>query len=674
MNRRTMALATGAALIAACSGEIAEPGSGEDPGSSAAITGSEVALISGAATWRYDDGAPTADTSWRSPSFNDSAWKQGKGEFGYGDGDETTTISAGSPRSISAKFRHTFNVANPAAYAALTARFIRDDGVVIYLNGVEVVRDNMPAGAIGGTTPASSYTNDGEETELRERNIALGRLKAGANVLAVEVHQASAGSSDLSFWLELAATPVPTGPVTLIAAGDAWRYRDNGETYDAAWTGVAFDDSAWKSGQAQLGCGEGDEKTVVANRVSVRFRRTFNVVSAAAFTGLTANLVRDDGAVVYLNGKEVARNNMPSGAITSTTLASTNIAGSAEAKALTLSLPASALRDGANVIAVELHQAWASSSDLSFSLALEGQATGPVADPEPTPEPTPNPTPVPTGCENDPTACDPLRAGWKLYFRDEFSGTKLDTGVWKPYHNNYGSGNNEKACLTPNNVAVSGGALVITSRKETVACPNAGTYNYTSGFVGTRETGHYFPRFARYEMRAKIPHMHALWPAFWLRHRDGSSKAEIDVMEYFHAQSPGKTTSTIHYNGVANVAKGVSTFEAPTLNPGWHTWAVEMLPSGTKVCIQYFVDEKPMPFYNQPAGPYCVDKIQFDKYPGENLFDIALNMAIGGNWVGDPDSADLTKLQNGNNAATSGVRPTTFPTSYYVDYVRVYTK
>ena len=89
-------------------------------------------------------------------------------------------------------------------------------------------------------------------------------------------------------------------------------------------------------------------------------------------------------------------------------------------------------------------------------------------------------------------------------------------------------------------------------------------------------------------MRGKVPHMHAIWPAFWLRHRDGSQWAEIDVMEYFHMQAPGRTSATFHYNQTSNVAKGSMAFEAPTTQPsGFHVWAAEIEAREDQVCLHH---------------------------------------------------------------------------------------
>ncbi len=96
-------------------------------------------LIPASSSWKYNDSG-VAQAGWTTVAFNDAAWPSGPAQFGYGDGDETTTISYGSSASskrITACFRNSFAVASPAAISALTARFVRDDGIVVYLNGTE---------------------------------------------------------------------------------------------------------------------------------------------------------------------------------------------------------------------------------------------------------------------------------------------------------------------------------------------------------------------------------------------------------------------------------------------------------------------------------------------------------------------------------------------------------
>ena len=133
----------------------------------------------------------------------------GAAQFGYGDGDETTVVGFGgtaTAKAITTYFRTTFDVADPAAVTALAMRLIRDDGVVVYLNGVEVFRNNLPTGPIAYNTDATTSVFGAGETTWLSANLNLAALRAGSNVLAVEIHQDRPDSSDISFDMELKGT------------------------------------------------------------------------------------------------------------------------------------------------------------------------------------------------------------------------------------------------------------------------------------------------------------------------------------------------------------------------------------------------------------------------------------------------------------------------------------
>lgn len=173
-----------------------------------------------------------------------------------------------------------------------------------------------------------------------------------------------------------------TENVQLIPQGATWRYLDNGSNQGTAWQGLDFNDSGWATGNAEFGYGDGEEATVVsygpnANNkyVTTYFRHTFQVLNPKSFSQLTLQLQRDDGAIVYLNGKEVGRSNMPNGSVSYNTYASSSISGSDESTYFSFSPNEKWLKHGDNVLAVEIHQATADSSDSSFDLTLSGQST-----------------------------------------------------------------------------------------------------------------------------------------------------------------------------------------------------------------------------------------------------------------------------------------------------------
>jgi chitodextrinase len=160
-------------------------------------------------SWRYLDNGSDQGTSWRAAGFNDSNWSTGVGEFGYGDGDETTVVASGlsDDRHITTYFRASFGVANTDMVDGLRLRLVRDDGAVIYLNGVEVYRNNMPAGVVDAGTLASSGVSGSDEENWIVVSIPTSDLVNGANVLAAEVHQVHPTSSDLSFAATLTVNP-----------------------------------------------------------------------------------------------------------------------------------------------------------------------------------------------------------------------------------------------------------------------------------------------------------------------------------------------------------------------------------------------------------------------------------------------------------------------------------
>jgi hypothetical protein len=180
----------------------------------------------------------------------------------------------------------------------------------------------------------------------------------------------------VSLWLA-AALPAAGLEQTLVGLGSTWRYLDDGAAPGVGWTTPSYDDHNWASGAAELGYGDGDEATVVgygsnpnAKPITTYFRQRFTVADASLFTRLDLRLRRDDGAVVYLNGVELRRDNLPAGAISAATVASAAVGGADEAALTASSVAATALVSGVNVIAVELHQSSASSSDISFALEL----------------------------------------------------------------------------------------------------------------------------------------------------------------------------------------------------------------------------------------------------------------------------------------------------------------
>ena len=159
-------------------------------------------LVKTGSTWNYLSNGSDQGTAWRAPAFNDNSWSSDDAQLGYGDADETTVIS---PLGLTHYFRQDFQVADASAIQALAVRLLRDDGAVIYINGVEVWRSNMPAGAVDFDTPASTEVTGTAEDVFHSQQIPHDALRDGSNTIAVEVHN-RVGSTDVSFDLELVPT------------------------------------------------------------------------------------------------------------------------------------------------------------------------------------------------------------------------------------------------------------------------------------------------------------------------------------------------------------------------------------------------------------------------------------------------------------------------------------
>ena len=163
------------------------------------------------------------------------------------------------------------------------------------------------------------------------------------------------------------------GQLTLVPRGSVWRYYAYGSV-GADWFDPGFNDHSWPGARAQLGYGDGDEQTRLFDDAgdapaTLYCRRAFSVTNWPTLTSLTLRVLADDGVVVYLNGREVLRRNMPPGPVTDTTLALANIETNENAFAQ-FGIDRSFLRTNDNVIAAEVHQHPAGLHDASFDLEL----------------------------------------------------------------------------------------------------------------------------------------------------------------------------------------------------------------------------------------------------------------------------------------------------------------
>jgi len=248
---------------------------------------------------------------------------------------------------------------------------------------------------------------------------------------------------------------------------------------------------------------------------------------------------------------------------------------------------------------------------------------------------------------------DSLTREWTLVWRDEFdgpNGSMPDPNKWSIVRDGSGFGNQELEYYTdrPRNLHIENGHLAITAIRENYTGPDGISREYTSGKLQT--AGHFEQKYGRFEARIKVPKGQGIWPAFWML---GGPPAgwpacgEIDIMENVGFE-PSKIHGTLHGPGYSgnNPLTGAYTLpNSARISDDFHVFAVEWSPDA----IRFYVDDH---LYETQT----VDSIPSSKrWAFDHPFFILLNVAVGGAWPGNPDSA------------------TPFPATMLVDYVRVYT-
>jgi hypothetical protein len=164
-------------------------------------------------------------------------------------------------------------------------------------------------------------------------------------------------------------------PTTVVVPnGSVWSWKYDNATLPTGWNSRTFDASAWNSGAGALGFGTASVVTNIdtfadptTRPVTAYFTRQFQVSQASKVTQLVLNTVADDGIIVYVNGTEVGRTNMPTGSVTTSTFASSAVK-TANAQQVTINVPTSLLVDGTNVISAETHLNYRKTPDATFDL------------------------------------------------------------------------------------------------------------------------------------------------------------------------------------------------------------------------------------------------------------------------------------------------------------------
>jgi hypothetical protein len=188
-------------------------------------------------------------------------------------------------------------------------------------------------------------------------------------------------------------------------------------------------------------------------------------------------------------------------------------------------------------------------------------------------------------------------------------------------------------CYRASQVSYVGTTATITATRHTRTCNGKRTY-WDSGFLGSRENRRWLPLYGTIRVRALLPpKAPGIWPALWLRHHNGASTAEVDLMEGFGA-SRDAVSQTLHFPKTVGTnvwGKGIR-----TLAPGWHTYWVRVSPRGKGARFTLGVD-------GHATGTYVLrDAALLNRVDKRKGWDVAANIAVSrGRYTGDHRKAPL---------------------------------
>jgi len=245
---------------------------------------------------------------------------------------------------------------------------------------------------------------------------------------------------------------------------------------------------------------------------------------------------------------------------------------------------------------------------------------------------------IPTMGYSTPTSYPNMTAVWA----DEFDGENLDTTNWNYQIGNGGRGNNELQYYKEENTSLQNGCLIIEAKEEV-----EGTSNYTSSRINTHNKVSL--NYGRVGIRAVLPVGQGIWPALWMLGDNigtvGWPKCgEIDIMEMIGGNGQeNKVHGTTHWwdDGFPASYGGSNTLANGIFNDEFHVFTIEW----DAQFIRWYVDD--VQFHIIDITPPLLDELQKD-------FHFLMNIAVGGNWPGNPDGT------------------TFFPQQLIVDYIRVF--
>lgn len=320
--------------------------------------------------WKLNNADLVHAKNWRKLNFPDNYWPENTAKLGF-----ELDVRSGelSHKNLTCYLRKKFTIKDTTNINHVGLDLIYDDGIVVYLNEEEVFRENLFSNIV-------SFDDFGEKEYFlghkRFCKILPSKLNIGKNVVAVELLNYRSENRDLNFDLQLYGYYF--NKHVIIQEGAKWQYLDEGLP-EENWTLQMSDSKNWKQGYAKFGYGDGRETTLVSygenkksKRITTYFRKAFKISDPEEYLAYSIRLLRDDGAVIYLNGNEILRTNMPEGIISDTTKAEFIVTGKQEAAYHYQVIDSDLFYKGTNRIAVSLHQIGPETSDCGFDLELLG--------------------------------------------------------------------------------------------------------------------------------------------------------------------------------------------------------------------------------------------------------------------------------------------------------------
>jgi len=244
--------------------------------------------------------------------------------------------------------------------------------------------------------------------------------------------------------------------------------------------------------------------------------------------------------------------------------------------------------------------------------------------------------------------------GYNLLWSDEFNGDTLDDSIWNYEAREPGWTNNElqEYTTSTDNAFVKNGNLVIKAIKS----EQDGKDYYTSGKITSQNKQDFM--YGKVVVSAKVPEGQGLWPAIWMMPTDESyygqwpKCGEIDIMEVL-GNDTTTSYSTIHYGEPHAEQQGTITLDKGSFSEDFHEYSVEWEPGE----MRFYTDDELVLTVNDWFSAVQGEDEKEYPAPFNQTFFVQMNLAVGGNWPGNPD--DTTDFDNAE---------------FKIDYVRVYQK